>query len=407
MRFLLIREYEVLSMKRKLYTLAFILIFTLSACNTEKPPITQTESDTQPRLYEILDMDGTYYLQYSEYALEQFHKQLDEISKHSLLQRKIEYPQFSSVEDMQQAIKNQKLSFVQLLSIYCNTGKASPLKIIDPDRICEIVYPENLQFDEIRWYGDLYVFDLSNSSTTANLFIPTDTRYEEVFNDHYINFSNILAICGDQIISEGEIPDREAYELVYTENAGGEEVRTHKRIRYQLQGGTKTVYVFEDYRLKDHLTNDFISATIPYQTTIFVEDGANKFYAKIEDYESRPTTDWLLSFGFKLEGTPDYADFFQKSLTMDGGPAESYAIETKKLFDNYPTAFITALNQENEDIQNRVLPYLIVETRTHDLDTLTDHFAAYKDDPQYTGLLSIFDTHLNQRLTYEASRKSE
>ena len=406
MRFLLICECEVFPMKWKLCILAFILVFILSACNTEETPTIQTKPDSQPQLYEILNENGVYYLKYSDYALEQFDAQLDELSKHPLLKRKYEYPQYPSAIDMKQAIENHELSFVQLLNIYYVTHRVSPLKIIDPDFICDIVYPENLQLDEIRWYGYFYVFDLSdssNSSITANLFVHNNSRYQEIFDSYYTDPKSNIAAQRSQLISKGEIPDRDAYEIVYTKNA---EQITYKEILYQLQDKSKTIYINEFYKLKDHITNDFISSTIPYQTRIFVEDGEKKFYANIHNYEARPTTDWLLSFGFASEDTPDYGEFFQESLTMDGGPAEAYAIETKKLFDSDPAAFITTLNQENEQIQNRVLPYLIAETRTDSLAKLADHFAAYKDDPEYTGLLSIFDTHLNRWLSYEPSKLS-
>ena len=392
MRFLLFYKCEVFPMKWKLCILAFLSIFILSACNTEETPTIQTKPDSQPQLYEILNEDGVYYLKYSDYALDMFHKQLELWESSDVLQmRATQYPHFSSVEEMQQKIRNKQIPFEELAQIYY-TKMTNPIQIIDLDNLRDAKYPENLQFKDVKWYGNEYEFLFSN----GQMSVLDDTGYDEAFRNSYTHFLNE----NQTIISEEQVTDRDANVIVYTNHTG-----TYKSVSYQLKNGSKTVFVRESYTLKHKDISHFVSESIPSSIAIFGEDGISKFSCSFRDLDSRPTTDWLLSFGFISEDIPDYGDFFQKSLTMDGGPAEAYAIETKKLFDNDPAAFITTLNQENEQIQNRVLPYLIAETRTESLAKLADHFAAYKDDPQYAGLLSIFDTLLSQRHSYEASRK--
>ena len=109
---------------------------------------------------------------------------------------------------------------------------------------------------------------------------------------------------------------------------------------------------------------------------------------------------------FAFCNTPAYAEIFQKSLSLDGAPSDSYAMALKKLFDQETDAFISALNEQSDNICNNVIPCLIAETKAEKLDDLTACFASYQDNPQYARLLSIFETHMQQRLLYEESKAS-
>ena len=110
---------------------------------------------------------------------------------------------------------------------------------------------------------------------------------------------------------------------------------------------------------------------------------------------------------FASGDTLKYTETFEKSLSVDGAASESYAKKLKELFDQETDSFITALNQESDEILSKVLLFLISETKTAELDGLVNHFVPYKDNPQYDRLLSVFYTHFNERLSYEESKVSE
>ncbi len=270
-------------MKWKLFIIVCLLIITLSGCKTSETLNSQNVLDSQSQLYEIDFEDGIQYLRFSEQVIDLW-------GNSASSQIKSTYPHFVSAEDMRQRIKSKQIPLEEMASIFYSKNNANKVKIINLDNISDLKYPNDLQVEKIIWYGDFYTFQLSTGNCKGYIDVLEDSTYEEIFYKKYTHFIN----DNQTIISEEQVAERDANVIVYTNHTG-----TYKSVSYQLQSGSKTIFVRETYTLDYNLEIDsvLISDNIPTSIDILGEDSVCSFYGWFSGFESRPTTDWLLSFG--------------------------------------------------------------------------------------------------------------
>ena len=236
-------------------------------------------------LYSSGVLDGQYYLI------------LDESNNGSGGNGMIQEPtvKFSSMYDFVDSVPNGKLQRIDLQEVMrFRSWDKHGIKICDFSDLCHPVFPEDLYPSHITWRGENYQFVFSNyESVNGVIYIKSKEQYDYQFRKSYINFSDKESI---NVIQTETIADRNA-EVTYYTNANA--TSEYKRVQYSFQQGGTQYFVDERYLLRSSYKDAFVSDTVPYSITMYMENGRYFCNASLNGFSERPSEEWLREFNLE------------------------------------------------------------------------------------------------------------
>lgn len=244
-----------------LLVLAFALM-GFSACGTQDREDADTDGDgtsvTPPQpvdnSYEIKVIDGQYYMQFRDYSRYSIpglpHSELQEmillIPSIGELKRKIEEHDFTDGE--------------------FNTIKRFPrnengIRIFPLDHCFDPVLPDGISVQWIGWFCDRY----------------------------YFSFRSEDGLCGEMFVGEdnGGLTSREF----------GDYLKKYKSVHYRMEEDDRYVQVCEYYKNISEDDSTEVWDTVPYYIHAYVYLKDIAYALDLSGLNSRPSTEWLLSFG--------------------------------------------------------------------------------------------------------------
>lgn len=153
--------------------------------------------------------------------------------------------------------------------------------------------PQNFVYTEIIWSGESYTHVFSsdrNESEFGNISVYPKHTYDEIFQRDYVNRYD----DSDVVVTKTEmLNERNAVAVYYKTNRA-----KMMSIQYTLQSDNTVYIVEEDYAIEaPSMAEEWVSETVPYRIKMYCTDGNNCFVVRIYHPISRPTEEWLLSFG--------------------------------------------------------------------------------------------------------------
>ena len=278
-------------MKRILFLSMIVLLILGILCGCEKQD-NQSDQDTS----NILE---NYYIENSDYILS------GSITDGYYITFSHEYQPSSGTTDMQTAdlvfdsmqdfattVMEGKLSDYQKAKIYTVFSQDEKgTMTCDFGNLQEVRLPTGMRHKNVSWEGVLYTQSFSSDQNSYGyVTVYPQARYEEKYQKDYVNRLKASSIS---IIKEEKISDRDATLIYYNT-----QLAEMKCVRYILEDGNKTYVVEEEYFLSAvYVDESLISDSIPYRITMYCTDGTNYYVIAIYYPDSRPTEEWLLSFG--------------------------------------------------------------------------------------------------------------
>lgn len=192
---------------------------------------------------------------------------------------------FASVIEMKNRVLGGKLTDKEMegLSAFSKDADGS-IKTVDFKKLYEPVLPRNVVCDgSINWYGGMYSFKhLECTDGLAVTFqVYTKERYQNVLQDNRDTIHNNDLVT---ITKTSTTDDRNATIYVYNTKVMG-----LMSIEYTIQLDDKEIFVVEDYMGSDQ--------DVPYRVFLFGEVNGGYFRSVIRKMSSRPSVEWLSSFG--------------------------------------------------------------------------------------------------------------
>ncbi|MBO5403229.1 MAG: hypothetical protein J6A85_08680 [Clostridia bacterium] len=201
---------------------------------------------------------------------------------------------FKSISELYSKIKNNgfteyQLAHIQKVFTHDESGRVI---VCDINKLFVPALPEQGSVGKVYWGGADYSYSLQFSDNVHGFFI---CSVSEIFNQRYQ--TGYVDYIDNSLFTLGEtktVSDRNATEYYYTTSQG-----SLKAIQYTLESGNKKIFVCEKYALElNHDLGD-VSDTVPYQIDLFIFDENNTCEILLYDFTSRPTEEWLLSFGME------------------------------------------------------------------------------------------------------------
>jgi hypothetical protein len=201
---------------------------------------------------------------------------------------------FHSVKEMREDFLTYNFTEDEISNIRAliveNNGR---IDVPDLNNLCEPICPGGYIFTgKVDWAGsDYYSFEIQNNGS-PHIAIGGFSR-----KSHAKGVDRLLNYSGDEIvevIEKRQIEDRNATLYVRQSRRNG---NTSCMVVYMLVKDDKTIYVEERYKVSnpDELTPD----TIPSYINLYIQDGEVFASAYLQDFDYRPSAEWLLRFGLK------------------------------------------------------------------------------------------------------------
>ena len=202
---------------------------------------------------------------------------------------------FDSVEEMRDDFLNYQFNESEIAHIEALLERHNGLvPIPDLTRLCKPVLPNDVSTNgRVQWSGSAsYSFSVScNNIYRLSMNTITKSYFEET-PDRIFNLSVRDRL---EVIYQEQIEDRNAT-LYRTRSPKNGHISEF--IFYTLTDGDKTIYVYESYFYPGYSPEN-LSAFIK----MYIQDDDRYAYVYMDNYEIRPTMEWLLSFG--LEKLPE------------------------------------------------------------------------------------------------------
>lgn len=202
---------------------------------------------------------------------------------------------FDSVEEMRDDFLNYQFTESEIAHIEALLERHNGLvPIPDLSRLCKPVLPDDVSTNgRVQWSGSAsYSFSVScNNIYRLSMNTITKSHFEET-PDSIFNLSVRDRL---EVIHQEQIEDRNAT-LYRTRSPKNGHISEF--IFYTLTDGDKTIYVYESYYQTGYSPEN-LSAFIK----MYIQDDDRYAYVYMDNYEIRPTMEWLLSFG--LEKLPE------------------------------------------------------------------------------------------------------
>ena len=278
-------------MKRTLFLSVIVLLILGILCGCEK----QNDHSEQ----DFSNIPEDYYIENSDYILSgnitdgyyitffpEYHPNsgTDDMQTADL--------EFDSMQDFATTVMEGSLSDYQKAKIYTVFPRDEKGTITcDFGNLQEVKLPTGMHRKNVSWTGVIYTQSFSSDKNSfGNVTVYPQDKYEEKYQKDY---ENRLKASSISIVNEEKISDRDATLIYYYT-----QLAEMKCLRYVLVDGNKTYVVEEEYFLSAvYVDENLISDSIPYRINMYCTDGTNYYVIDLYHLDSRPTEEWLLSFG--------------------------------------------------------------------------------------------------------------
>lgn len=289
-------------MKRFLFLFVIILLILGIFCGCAKQN-NQSEQD-------VSNIPGNYYIENTDYILSgnatdgYYVTFLPEYHPSSgTTDMQTADIEFDSMQDFAATVVGGDLSDYQKAKIYTVFPRDEKgTMTCDFGNLQEARLPIGMHNKNVSWTGVIYTQSFSSDqSGFGNVAVYPKDKYEEKYQKDY---ENRLKVPSISIMKEEKISDRDATLIYYNT-----QLAEMKCVRYVLVDGNKTYVVEEEYFLSAvYVDESLISDSIPYRINMYCTDGTNYYVIDIYHVDSRPTEEWLLSFGLTKFMSSDIID---------------------------------------------------------------------------------------------------
>lgn len=257
----------------------FAVIFILSGCNDTSLPV--DEVITEGETYDIVRSKEDFYILP--------HSKITEDDAESC---EVAGVYFKSLEVLRTAMLENQLTKKQLNKIRRQNALKDnePIKIFDINNMYQQKLLNDFTVDEVRWFGDYYSIhlDLTEDEFAKRVYfemLPLD-KFTEILNDEFIT----LEEWTDTSAEASQLSDRNATQYIFD---------GRKHLHYTLTDSTRVVRVAEKYFIYSPHHTITVSDTVPKRIFLYITEGDLNYRITISGITSRPTEEWLLSFGME------------------------------------------------------------------------------------------------------------
>ena len=278
--------------------LLFVILFLFSGCGEAVPQESQTQpapsasattvpttapvAVPEPMPYVLKVENGQYLMEFTEKAPSFSGSQT------------IFWPEFSSVEEMKNAIETGDFSDLEMeaLRMFAKKNESGDVLVCDLDNILEPLVPTGFLLEHITWHGLDYTFYYTEVDGRIAIQLHNSERNKKMFEEEYINFLNNPNVT---LTASDTEPERNAT-IYYYETY----IAKLKEIQYVIQTEDKTYYIDEFYMVsrKDGRDHSDYSDTVPQYVQVWGTDKGIEFYAMI-DIDERPSMEFLSQIGIR------------------------------------------------------------------------------------------------------------
>lgn len=191
---------------------------------------------------------------------------------------------FSSLEDLRSAILHTGLEAHQIEKVRLNETK--PVKIFN---IVNMFQVSDVNITEVKWYGEYYSCIFNTIDETGNTVLGSASFGTSEHSKKYYQqlFENKIESLDDTYVITN-LNDRNA-----TEYRG----KNDMYIVYTLESQGRKIIIQEEYTYYEYQANP--SDTIPWIIHMYIQDSDMNWSIGLTNFTSRPTEEWLLSFGME------------------------------------------------------------------------------------------------------------
>ena len=195
---------------------------------------------------------------------------------------------------MKKKLLSRDLTDAEINQLRIAAGEDNLLEVIDPEHLMDVYFPDGVSLKNIVMYPMQHVFALEYKEARLSMkLLGNADSANTAFSTERAKTS-----ANQEIIAIETEDDRNA-RVVYCKN----NAVASKEVVYEIQNNERTLYVEEFYILDRFGTANTerlaISETTPKSVKVFGEDDGYVWYLRISDPTSRPSVEWLSSFGLK------------------------------------------------------------------------------------------------------------
>jgi hypothetical protein len=204
----------------------------------------------------------------------------------------IEYPIFSSYEEMVRRIKNGNFSEreAQMIKRWFPKDKNGSIRIFDVDAMYVPTLPEDSTVSEIYWKGTGYtVIALHEDGAYRSTISLFPGAYQSYYDRYITNFDETYN--GD--IWGVETNQERNATIFYLEG----EKYLDKFLYYVIQHGETKIEVLESIACERTKDGNVEDGTVPDWVRIWVTDGTVQYHVFTYLPSQRPSMEWICSFG--------------------------------------------------------------------------------------------------------------
>ena len=271
------------------FCLVFTLLLALCGCSTKDPASLPEGVVANTDFYIITEENGQCILRFKDKYIDSA-AQEDSISAMSVSLR---FPTFDNLKEMKAAILNGRFDYDGLNALYRSAGEDRELNVVDPRNLQTLLLPEGSMQTGVVFYGSHYNISIQGSDLgTAVVQVYQDAeQVEKHYNERFTAWMPTQTVYS--ITTE---KDRGA--TVYHHSSKAAEFRTYY---YELSVPNGVMYIEElymiDYFNKEHDRAKLVSDIKPRSINIYCVTQDGGFYTGLDHLESRPSVEWLSSFG--------------------------------------------------------------------------------------------------------------
>jgi len=267
-----------------LLVLAFVVL-SFSGCH--RPTLEADEIIAKTNSHIVYRVDNVCYMEffnevpYNGYEGTTGHKYID----------------FESLDELKKTILENKFTPYQQWELEC-VYKDDIIEVVDVEHMWSPVYPDDVSLEEIQWFtyscdfvllseSDIAKMEATWFSNSVTLTSAENSYIEDEENEYERKDKTVETVINN---------DKTRQYIRYSDNPS----MIHVSSFYTLEKENYTAEIYELYRYKlDTETNTFVETGIP--TLIELKFYGENLVAQIRltDFTSRPTEEWLLSFGME------------------------------------------------------------------------------------------------------------
>ena len=225
--------------------------------------------------YAIIEDDGEYSLRYHDDELKNYWENK---------QGSIAVPtiKFSSIDEMKKSIEEGQFTIDELIGmqLFAKNSRGET-KICNLNSLFDVTLPDGVPLESVTWFGQEYSFGFGGRFT-GELGICSQKWYNSEIDVRKYEKNEKLTI-----VSKNVIEDRNATVYICRNTNGV----SFKDIQYTYTDKDKVIHFNELYMFSDYASD------IPTRIDFCGCVNGQYFAGSIRGFSSRPTYEWLQSFG--------------------------------------------------------------------------------------------------------------